>query len=48
LDIENTGSQPLASAFFKLPNLVCRRSEGPLPAHSANTHGHHHERIQQN
>ena len=32
LDIENTGSQPLASAFFKLPNLVCGRSEGRHPA----------------
>jgi hypothetical protein len=29
LHIENTGSQPLASAFFKLPNLVCGRSERP-------------------
>ncbi|MFT5271525.1 MAG: hypothetical protein ACI85V_001543 [bacterium] len=28
LQIENTGSQPLGSAFFKLPNLVCGRSEG--------------------
>jgi hypothetical protein len=26
------GSQPRAPAFFKLPNLVCGRSEGLLPA----------------
>jgi hypothetical protein len=32
LHIENTGSQPLASAFFKLPNLVCGRSESPQSA----------------
>jgi hypothetical protein len=32
LHIEKTGLQPQASAFFKLPNLVCRRSEGPQSA----------------
>jgi hypothetical protein len=32
LHIENTELQPLASAFFKLPNLVCGRSESPLTA----------------
>jgi hypothetical protein len=32
LHIKNTGSQPLASAFFKLPNLVCGRSESPQSA----------------
>jgi hypothetical protein len=32
LHIENTGSQPLASAFFKLPNLVCACSESPQSA----------------
>jgi hypothetical protein len=35
LHIENTELQPLASAFFKLPNLVCGRSESPLTALSA-------------
>jgi hypothetical protein len=36
LHIEKTGLQPQASAFFKLPNLVCRRSEGPQSALNVN------------
>jgi hypothetical protein len=38
LHIENTELQPLASAFFKLPNLVCGRSESPLTALSVDRH----------
>jgi hypothetical protein len=32
LHVENTRSQPLASTFFKLPNLVCGRSKSPQTA----------------
>jgi hypothetical protein len=33
LQIGETGSQPRASAFFKLSNSVCRCSECPVSAH---------------
>lgn len=34
LHIEEMGLQPQASALFKLPNLVCGRSEGLQSTHS--------------